>query len=100
VARETDRPQPCLRLIRGEGQKREESLKSRDDVARLMVGTALDLLRRSISPDRAHEIQRRADRIFRLFERLPDDPVAAALLKRELDDLEALTREKPKPARR
>ena len=82
-----------FRLIRGEGQKREEVLHSRDDVVRLLVGSACDLMLRRISPDRAHEIQRRVDRIMRLFERVPADPVASALLRRELDDLESIYRD-------
>ena len=82
-----------FRVIRGEGQKREETLHSRDDVVRLLVGSACDLMLRRISPDRAHEIQRRVDRIMRLFERVPADPVATALLRRELDDLEGVYRD-------
>ena len=82
-----------FRVIRGEGQKREETLHSRDDVVRLLVGSACDLMLKRISPDRAHEIQRRVDRIMRLFDRVPADPVATALLRRELDDLEGLYRD-------
>jgi len=82
-----------FKVIRGEGQKRAETLHSKDDVVRLMVGTACDVLLKRVSPDRAHEIQRRVDRIMRLFERVPADPVAVALLRRELDDLESLYRE-------
>ena len=84
---------PGLRLIRGEGRRREEPLASRDDVARLLVDSACDLLLRRISADRAHEIQRRVDRVMRLFDRVSGDPVAMALLRRELDDLETLWRE-------
>jgi hypothetical protein len=82
-----------FRVIRGEGQKRDETLHSRDDVVRLLVGSACDLLLKRISPDRANEIQRRVDRIMRLFDRVPADPVATALLRRELDDLEGLYRD-------
>lgn len=82
-----------FRVIKGEGQKREETLHSRDDVVRLLVGTACDVMLKRISPDRAHEIQRRVDRIMRLFDRVPADPVATALLRRELDDLEGVYRD-------
>ncbi|MGC4113851.1 MAG: hypothetical protein QM765_04190 [Myxococcales bacterium] len=82
-----------FRVIRGEGQKREETLHSRDDVVRLLVGTACDVMLKRITPDRAHEIQRRVDRIMRLFDRVPADPVATALLRRELDDLESIYRD-------
>lgn len=89
-------PEPrMLRVIKGEGQKRVEALQSRDDVARVLVGAACDLMLRRITPDRAHEIQRRVDRIMRLFERVPKDPVATALLRRELDELEGIYRDGP-----
>ena len=84
---------PGLRVIRGEGQRREEPLKTQGDVVRLLLDAACELMLKRISPDRAHEIQRRVDRILRLFERVPADPVATALLRRELDDLETLWRE-------
>lgn len=85
--------QRAFRVIRGEGKRRDETLKSRDDVARLLVGSACDLLLKRISPDRAHGIQVRVDRVMRLFDRAQDDSVAMALLRRELDDLERLYRE-------
>lgn len=95
-------PPRAFRVIRGEGQKRADPLKSRDDVARMLVGSACDLMLKRISPDRAHEIQQRVDRIMRLFDRVPADPVASALLRRELDDLEKLYREgqEKRPPRR
>lgn len=82
-----------FRVIKGEGHKREETLHSRDDVVRLLVGTACDVMLKRITADRAHEIQRRVDRIMRLFDRVPADPVATALLRRELDDLEGVYRD-------
>ena len=86
-------PSPrAFRVIRGEGKRRREPLESRDDVAQLLVGSACDLLLKRISPDRAHEIQTRVDRVMRLFDRIGSDPVATALLRRELDDLEQLCR--------
>lgn len=103
VPRPLSAPAPrAFRVIRGEGQKRDETLRSRDDVARLLVGSACDLMLKRISPDRAHEIQQRVDRIMRLFDRIPADPVATALLRRELDDLEKLYREgqEKRPPRR
>jgi len=56
------------------------------------------LLKR-ISTERAHEIQVRVDRINRLFDRLGGDPIAMSLLRRELDDLEAIQREGEKKRR-
>jgi hypothetical protein len=82
-----------LRLIRGEGQGRDETLRSRDDVARLLVSSAADVLLRRITPDRAHEIETRVDKAMRLFDRAGRDPVARVLLRRELDNLEAVWRE-------
>jgi hypothetical protein len=82
-----------LRVIKGEGQGRDETLHTRDDVVRLLVSSAADLLLKRISTERAHEIELRVNRIMRLFDRLDDDPIAMPLLRRELDDLEAIWRE-------
>lgn len=84
---------PKLRLIRGEGQARDETLHTRDDVARLLVASAADMLLRRISTERAHEIEMRVDRIMRLFDKVDRDPIARPLLRRELDELERIWRE-------
>ena len=82
-----------LRVIQGEGQRRDETLKSKDDVARVLLGAALDLMHKRISVERNSEIQRRVDRVLRLFDLAGSDPVAMALLRRELDELEKIWRE-------
>lgn len=82
-----------LRVIRGEGQRREEPLASRDAVARVLMEAGADLLLRRISPARAREIERRVDRVLDLFDRVDAAPVLMPVLKRHLDELEALMRE-------
>jgi hypothetical protein len=83
----------ALRVIRGEGRRRDETLRSRDDVARILVAAAADTLLKRISIERAHEIEIRVERVMRLFERLETEPLARPILRRELDDLERLWRE-------
>ncbi|HCF58679.1 MAG TPA: hypothetical protein DFS52_11890 [Myxococcales bacterium] len=82
-----------MRLIRGEGQARDETLHTRDDVARLLVSSAADMLLRRISTERAHEIEMRVERIMRLFDKVGREPIARPLLRRELDELERIWRE-------
>jgi hypothetical protein len=83
-----------LRVIRGEGQRRpEEPLASRDAVARVLMEAGADLLLRRITPTRAAEIERKVDRILDLFDRVDAMPVLMPVLRRHLDDLEALMRE-------
>ena len=48
-----------LRVIRGEGQRREEPLASRDAVARVLMEAGADMLLRRITPARAEEIERK-----------------------------------------
>ncbi|QSQ28207.1 hypothetical protein JY651_22160 [Pyxidicoccus parkwayensis] len=84
---------PGLRVIRGEGQRREEPLASRDAVARVLMEAGADLLLRRISPLRAQEIERKVDRVLDLFDRVDAAPVLMPVLKRHLDELEALMRE-------
>src|SRR5512132_1584275 len=86
-------PARALRVIQGEGRGRDPTLRSRDDVVRLLVDSAADLLLKRISPERAHEIQRRVDRIMRLFDRFNAEPLVLPILRRELDDLEQIWRE-------
>ncbi|HZI11877.1 MAG TPA: hypothetical protein VE153_15945 [Myxococcus sp.] len=84
---------PGLRVIRGEGQRTQEPLASRDAVARVLMEAGADLLLRRISPARAGEIERQVDRVLDLFDRVDAAPVLMPVLKRHLDALEALMRE-------
>ncbi|ABF88109.1 hypothetical protein MXAN_2909 [Myxococcus xanthus DK 1622] len=84
---------PGLRVIKGEGRRREEPLASRDAVARVLMEAGADLLLRRISPARAGEIERKVDRVLDLFDRVDVAPVLMPVLKRHLDELEALMRE-------
>ncbi len=83
---------PHLRLLDGEGKARATRLESRDDVARVLMRSAADLLLRRISSARANAIQRKVDRVFLLFDASASNPAAAVLLRRELDALEELAR--------
>lgn len=82
-----------LRLIQGEGRGRSEKLHSRDDLARVLVGAAGDMLLKRISAPRGNEIQRRVEKLLGLFDRVDDEPALEPLLRRELDLLEAMLRE-------
>lgn len=93
---------PRLSVIRGEGKPRNVALQSRDDLARVLVGAAGDMLLRRISAPRAAEIQRQVERLLALFDRVDREPLLEKVLRRELDALEVLVREgqgKPRPAR-
>ncbi len=83
-----------LRVIRGEGKGRPaEPLTSRDAVARLLIEAGADLLLRRISSARAEEIERQVDRVLELFDRVDGTPALMPVLRRHLDELEALMRE-------
>lgn len=82
-----------LKVIRGEGLRVQEPLKSRDAVIRVLVETGADMLLRRISVERAEEIHENVERILELFDRVDRRPELMAQLRRELDDLEALMRE-------
>ncbi len=84
---------PRLRVIQGEGKRQREKLESRDAVVRVLVEAGADLLLRRITPERAGEIERKVDRVLRLFDQVDDQPVLMSVLQRQLDDLEALMRE-------
>lgn len=84
---------PGLRVIRGEGQRKQEPLADRNAVARVLMEAGADLLLRRISPVRAQEIERKVDRVLDLFDRVDAAPVLMPVLKRHLDELEALMRE-------
>jgi hypothetical protein len=86
-------PSRAFRVIQGERARRDETLRSRDDVARLLVAAAADMLLRRITPDRAHAIEERVERVMRLFERVDAQPILLPVLRRELDELEAIWRE-------
>jgi hypothetical protein len=86
-------PRRAFRVIQGEGQRRDETLHDKNDVARLLVGAAVDMMHQRISVERNSEIQRRVDRVLRLFDLAGDDPVAMVLLRRQLDELEKIYRE-------
>ncbi|MCE9667190.1 hypothetical protein LY474_05115 [Myxococcus stipitatus] len=84
---------PGLRVIQGEGRRQEEPLVSRDAVARALMEAGADLLLRRITPARAQEIERKVDRVLDLFDRVDAAPVLMPVLKRHLDELEALMRQ-------
>jgi hypothetical protein len=93
-----------LRIIEGGGQRRQdEPLVSRDAVARALMEAGVDLLLRRISPERAAEIERKVDRVLELFDRVDAAPVLIPVLRRHIEELEALMRETRQvrtPARR
>jgi hypothetical protein len=84
---------PRLKVIEGLGQRTQEPLESRDAVARVLMEAGADLLLRRISSDRAEEIEARVDEILGLFDRVDRHPLFMSVLKRKLDELEALMRE-------
>jgi hypothetical protein len=84
-------PGAGLRVIQGEGRGRPaEPLTSRDAVARVLIEAGADLLLRRISPERAEEIERQVDRVLELFDRVDATPALMPVLRRHLDELEAL----------
>ncbi len=106
-----------LRLMRGGAASSEKPLvlRTREDVVGVLVSAAADLLLRRISPVRAHEIEKRACRILRMFgeaeaeEGAPDSAEVSggkssgSLLQRELRQLAAICqegRQKGRPHRR
>ncbi|WP_370458864.1 hypothetical protein [Aggregicoccus sp. 17bor-14] len=87
-------PGARLRVLPGGGQRRqEEPLGSRDAVVRVLLEAGADLLLRRISSVRAEEIEGRVDRILELFDRVDQVPALMPVLRRQLDELEALMRE-------
>jgi len=93
-----------LRVIEGGGQRRQdEPLVSRDAVARVLMEAGVDLELRRITTARAAEIERKVDRVLDLFDRVDAAPLLMPVLRRHLDELEALMRETRQvraPARR
>src|SRR4051812_41092582 len=84
---------PRLKVIKGLGQKKVESLGSRAAVARVLIETGADLLLRRISPTRAEAIEEEVETVLELFDRVDDHPEVMPELQRRLDGLEALMRE-------
>lgn len=84
---------PRLKVIQGLGQKKQESLASRDAVARVLIEAGADLLLRRISPERAEAIEAEVDEILRLFDAVDRNPLVMPVLQRKLDELESLMRE-------
>ncbi len=89
----TPKPAPKLKVIHGLGQRQQESLASRDAVARVLVEAGADLLLRRISADRAEVIEQAVEEILQLFDRVDAQPVLLPVLQRKLDELEALMRD-------
>jgi hypothetical protein len=89
------RARPKLSVIPGDGKPEPRPLRTRNDLAGVLVGAASDLLLRRISSVRAHEIEKRVDRLMDLFDRVDSEPLMMKVLRRELDDLEALLKESP-----
>lgn len=84
---------PGFRVIQGGGKRIQEPLKSRDAVVRVLVEAGADLLLRRITPERAEYIERSVEQILQLFDRVDDKPQLMPLLRRHLDELEALMTE-------
>ncbi|MBS2030771.1 MAG: hypothetical protein JST54_22895 [Deltaproteobacteria bacterium] len=89
-----------MRLIQGEGKGRQEKLRSRDDLARVLVGAAGDMLLKRISAPRANEITKRVEKLLALFDRVDREPMLEPVLRRELDVLEELLRDSKAKAKR
>lgn len=84
-------PRPTfLRVIQGEGKRTHEPLTSRDAVVRVLVEAGADLLLRRISPERAQAIETEVNEILDLFDRVDATPGLMPVLRRRLDELEAL----------
>lgn len=101
--KEMGQGRPALRVIQGGGQKRQESLDSRDAVARILMEAGVDLLLRRITPGRAEHIEKEVASVLDLFDRVDAQPALSPLLDRRLDELEALmdeSRERRIPRRR
>lgn len=82
-----------LRVIEGGGERTREPLTSRDAVVRVLVEAGADLLLRRISPERAQAIETEVNEILDLFDRVDATPGLMPVLRRRLDELEALMSE-------
>jgi len=93
AAGEAPPARPGLRVLQGGGQRVQEPLASRDAVVRVLLEAGADLLLRRISPERADFIETKVDKVLDLFDRVDANPLLMPVLRRELDDLEALMTE-------
>ena len=84
---------PNLRVIKGDGARPPERLKSRDAVARVLLEAGADLLLRRISSDRAEAIDALVDDILNLFDKVDRQPQLTAVLETRLEELESLMRD-------
>ncbi|MCC6336442.1 MAG: hypothetical protein IT380_20950 [Myxococcales bacterium] len=84
---------PRLKVIQGLGQKKVEPLEDRDAVARVLIEAGADLLLRRISAERAEAIEGQVNEILRLFDLVDHNQLLMPVLKRKLDELEALMRD-------
>ena len=84
---------PPLRVIEGEGTRKEPPIVSREGVVHALIEAGADLLLRRISSERAEEIRRTVDRVMVLFDRVDASPRLMPVLRRQLDELENLMRE-------
>jgi hypothetical protein len=83
-------PPTFLRVIQGGGERTHEPLTSRDAVVRILVEAGADLLLRRISPERAQAIETEVNEILDLFDKVDATPALMPVLRRRLDELEAL----------
>jgi hypothetical protein len=90
---------PRLEVLAGGGQRRRESLASRDAVARVLVEAGADLLLRRISVPRAEAIEVEVEAVLALFDRVDGEPRLLPELERRLDELERLVTETRERAR-
>lgn len=93
-------PRSRFRVIQGGGKRVQEPLESRDAVVRVLLEAGADLLLRRISPERAEVIEQKVDKILGLFDAVDSRPILMPVLRRELDDLEALMTETRQARRR
>lgn len=84
---------PGFRVIQGGGQKRHETLSSRDAVVRVLVEAGADVLLRRISHERAELIQDEVDKVLALFDKVDANPLLMPVLEKSLTELENLMTE-------
>src|SRR5260370_39353748 len=78
---------PPLRVIEGEGTRKEPPIVSREGVVHALIEAGADLLLRRISSERAEELRSTVDRIMVLFDRADASPQLMPVLRRALDEL-------------
>jgi hypothetical protein len=82
-----------FRVIQGGGQRRKETLSSRDAVVRVLVEAGADVLLRRISHERAELIQDEVDKVLALFDKVDTNPLLMPMLEKALTALEDLMTE-------